>query len=151
MNLVRTFLLLTMIPTLLPAAAPPRAKAVPPQSDAAIEQNIRARFAKSKIAEDKFVVRVQGGVAVIEGNTRIVQRKGVATRLAKAGGARSVDNRIRIADDVRAAAAEKLRESKPRKSEITSVKPADPTQAKKVVPVTSPAQPATIPRAVVKH
>jgi hypothetical protein len=151
MNLVRTFLLLATIPTLLAAAAPPRAKTIPAQSDAAIEQNIRARFAKSKIAEDKFAVRVQGGVAIIEGNTRIMQRKGAATRLAKAGGARSVDNRIRIADDVLAAAVEKLRESKPRKSDKVSVKPSDPTQAKKVISTTSPGVPATIPRAVVKH
>ena len=129
---------------MLPAAAPPRPKASPAASDATIEQNIRARFAKSKIAEEKFTIRVQGGRATIEGNTSIIQRKGVATRLAKAGGATSVDNRIRIADDARAKAAEQLREKTPRiPAARPSARPADPPS--------TPEQPKPIPRAQVKH
>jgi len=77
-----------------PQKPPVAAAATKP--DAAIERSIRARFAKSKIREDNFTVKVQGGVALIEGKTKVIQRKGVATRLAKLGGARSVDNRIEI-------------------------------------------------------
>lgn len=78
------------------------------KSDAAIEAAIRAKFAKSKISADKFEVRVQGGVAVIEGRTGVVQRKGVATRLARSGGAASVDNRIQVSEAARRKAADNL-------------------------------------------
>ena len=74
---------------------PPRPSA---QSDAAIEAAIRAKFAKSKINADKFQVHVQGGVATIEGRTNVIQHKGVATRLAKTGGAIAVNNHIQISD-----------------------------------------------------
>lgn len=163
MNCLPTFLLpVLLFAALMPAAVPQRGKPLPAQSDTAIEQNIRARFAKSKIAEDKFTVRVQGGVAVIEGNTRVIQRKGVATRLAKAGGARSVDNRIRIAEEARAKAAERLRATRPRSTGRTSTpaaktpiaaatKTAAPAPTKADLPATTPAQPAAIPHAVVKH
>ena len=57
------------------------------QNDAQLEAAIRARLARSKIASDKFQVRVQGGVATIEGRTGVIQHKGVATRLAKSAGA----------------------------------------------------------------
>jgi hypothetical protein len=80
----------------------------PALSDAAIEAAIRARFAKSKINADQFQVRVQGGVATIEGRTDVVQRKGVATRLAKAGGATAVNNRIQISEAARQKAAANL-------------------------------------------
>ena len=62
--------------------------------DRTLEAGIRSRFAKSKINEDKFTVHVQGGVATIEGRTDVLQHKGVATRLAKAAGARQVVNRV---------------------------------------------------------
>lgn len=75
---------------------PAQKAATPARPDAAIEKSIRARFAKSKIREDNFTVRVQNGTAIIEGKTKVIQRKGVATRLAKSGGARTVDNRIEI-------------------------------------------------------
>ena len=73
-------------------AAPAR----PHVSDAQIEQTIRAKFAKSKIAADKFTVKVQGGVATIEGKSDVVQHKGTATRLAKTGGAVAVVNKIQL-------------------------------------------------------
>ena len=144
---------------MLPAAAPPRAKPAVGVSDSSIEQNIRGRFAKSKIAEDKFTVRVQGGVAIVEGRTNVIQRKGVATRLAKAGGARSVDNRIRIADDARTKAAEKLREHRPATRPQAASKPATavpdkPAAAELAKPASRDAillETKPIPRAIVKH
>lgn len=92
-----------------PAAAKPAAKA---RADADIEGDIRRRFARSKIHADQFTVKVLNGVAVIEGTTKVIQRKGVATRLARLGGARSVDNRIQIDEAARAAAAAKLQKSR---------------------------------------
>jgi len=83
-------------------AQAPKRQAAPKQSDAAIEAAIRARFAKSKIDEDKFQVRVQGGIATIEGRTDVIQHKGVATRLAKTNGAVAVNNRIQISEAARA-------------------------------------------------
>ena len=83
-----------------PAAAPSHARtaapARPQASDADIERTIRAKFAKSKIAADKFTVKVQGGIATIEGKSDVVQHKGTATRLAKTGGAVAVVNKIQL-------------------------------------------------------
>jgi len=76
--------------------------------DAEIEQEIRAKFAKSKINQDKFQVHVQGGVATIDGKTDVIQHKGVATRLAKGGGAAAVSNHIQISDAAREKAAQNL-------------------------------------------
>jgi hypothetical protein len=67
-------------------------------SDAQIERNIRAKFAKSKINVEHFTVSVQNGVATIEGKTNVIQHKGVATRLAKTGGAVVVQNHIQVSD-----------------------------------------------------
>jgi len=92
-------------------AKPPRPSA---QSDAAVEASIRAKFAKSKIKEDKFQVHVQGGVATIEGRTNVIQHKGVATRLAKTGGAAAVNNRIQIGEAARAKAAANLEQGRRR-------------------------------------
>lgn len=90
-------------------AAPKRqGAAAPRQSDAAIEAAIRAKFAKSKINEDKFQVRVQGGIASIEGRTDVIQHKGVATRLAKTGGAAAVNNHIQISEAARQKASANL-------------------------------------------
>lgn len=90
-----------------PAAAKPAARASA-QSDVEIEKNIRDRFAKSKINEDKFQVHVQGGVATIEGKAEVIQHKGVATRLAKSGGAVAVVNHIQISEAAREKAAKNL-------------------------------------------
>ena len=86
----------------------PKVTAQPVRSDADIERDIRARLAKSKINQDKFTVRVQGGIATLEGKTDVIQHKGVATRLAKSGGAVAVVNRIQISEEARAKAAQNL-------------------------------------------
>ncbi len=69
--------------------------------DAEIEKDFRARLAKSKSAAEKFTIRVQGGVATIEGHTDVIQRKGTATRMAKSAGARAVVNNIKVSDAAR--------------------------------------------------
>jgi hypothetical protein len=76
--------------------------------DRRIEQAIRARFAESKIASDRFEVRVQGGVATIEGRTDVIQHKGTATRLAKSMGAVRVVNKIEISQAAREKASASL-------------------------------------------
>ncbi len=78
------------------------------QDDKRIEADIRARFARSKINEDRFTVHVQGGIATIEGHTDVIQHKGVATRMAKNAGARAVVNRIEISEAARQKAAGNL-------------------------------------------
>lgn len=83
-------------------------------SDADVERDIRARFAKSKINADKFQVHVQGGIATIEGRTDVVQHKGVATRLAKSGGAIAVKNEIQISEAAREKAAANLEKGRRR-------------------------------------
>src|SRR5258708_22325748 len=76
-----------------PVAAPAARHQAPviKLTDTQLEATIRAKFAKSKIHEDKFTVRVQGGVAHIDGKTDVLQHKGVATRMARTAGA-VVDN-----------------------------------------------------------
>jgi len=87
---------------------PAKAAASHAKSDAEIEKEIRAKFTESKINQDKFQVRVQGGVATIEGKTDVIQHKGVATRLAKGGGALAVANHIQISEAAREKAAKNL-------------------------------------------
>ncbi|MCS6953799.1 MAG: BON domain-containing protein [Bryobacterales bacterium] len=77
-------------------------------TDAQLEAAIRERFAKSKVAEDGFTVRVQGGVATIEGRTDVVQRKGAATRMAKSAGAKKVVNKVVVSDAARLKASNNL-------------------------------------------
>src|SRR5882724_7807729 len=77
-------------------------------SDAAIEQSIHTRLARSKIAADKFQFKVQGGVVTIEGKTNVIQRKGAATRMARAAGASQVVNKIVISEQARLRAASNL-------------------------------------------
>jgi len=103
-----------------PKAAPkpaPKATAKPQLSDSAIEQDIRARFARSKIAPDKFQVKVQGGVATIEGKTDIIQHKGSATRMARTGGAIQVVNKIQISENARQRASANLEKGR-KKAEV---------------------------------
>ena len=80
----------------------------PRLSDSQLEALIRARFARSKIDADKFTVRVQGGIATVEGHTDVIQHKGVATRLCKTAGALAVNNHIQISDAARQKAAGNL-------------------------------------------
>jgi hypothetical protein len=94
-----------------PRETPPRKPALP---DGELEKQIRARFEKSKISVENFQVRVQGGIATIDGKTAVVQRKGTATRLARLAGARSVVNRIEVSEAARRKAAENLAEGRRR-------------------------------------
>jgi hypothetical protein len=105
--------------------APPHQRETPPKpvtqqpakpvpSDARLEAAIRAKFAKSKIDADKFQVHVQGGVATIEGRTDVTQHKGVATRLAKTGGALAVNNHIQVSDAAKEKAAANLEKGRRR-------------------------------------
>jgi BON domain len=91
-----------------------RAAVAPKLSDAQLEAIIRAKFAKSKINADKFTVRVQGGVATIEGKTDVVQHKGTATRMCKTAGAAAVNNRVQISDAAKAKAAGNLEQGRRR-------------------------------------
>lgn len=86
----------------------------PAASDAEIEAAIRARFAKSKSGIDKFTVRVQGGVATIEGKTDVVQRKSAATRMAKAAGAKQVINKVEVSAAAKEKASKNLAEGRRR-------------------------------------
>jgi hypothetical protein len=97
-----------------PPVAAAKSQKQPAQPDTAIEAAIRAKFAKSKISEDKFQVRVQGGVATIEGRTDVIQHKGVATRLAKTGGALAVNNHIQTSDAAKQKAAANLEKGRRR-------------------------------------
>jgi hypothetical protein len=77
--------------------------------DAQIERNIRAKLAKSKMSgTEHFTVSVQNGVATLTGKTNVIQHKGVATRLAKTGGAIAVHNQIQVSEEAKAKAAARL-------------------------------------------
>jgi hypothetical protein len=117
----------------------------PPMGDSAIQAAIQAKFAKSKIAEDRFKVTVKAGVAYLEGKTDIPQRKGVATRLAKTGGAKGVVNRIEVGEAARRKMTERLqkaREAKPpaapKSSALSTSKPAPSAPSAVATPTTAP-------------
>jgi hypothetical protein len=76
--------------------------------DAQIERTIRAKFGKSKINVEHFTVSVKDGIATIDGKTNVIQHKGVATRLARTGGALAVQNHIQVSEEAKAKAAAKL-------------------------------------------
>jgi len=109
------------------SVAKPKAVAVR-LPDAQIEQNIRAKFTKSKINVEHFTVSVKDGIATISGKTNVIQHKGVATRLARNGGALAVQNHIQVSDEARAKAAAKLAryrdgDSPPAKAMVIPAKP----------------------------
>jgi osmotically-inducible protein OsmY len=83
-------------------------KTTPQTPDGVIEHRIQAKFAKSKINAEHFIVSVHSGVATIDGKTNVIQHKGVATRLAKSSGAIVIRNRIQVSDEARAKAAARL-------------------------------------------
>jgi hypothetical protein len=83
-------------------------------SDVELEKAIRARFAKSKAGVDKFTVRVQGGVATIEGKTEVVQQKSAATRMAKTAGAKQVVNKIEVSQAAKQKASDNLAQGRRR-------------------------------------
>jgi hypothetical protein len=100
-------------PTTVSAASAKKSGAPPgaartASADAALEKDIRARFEKSKISVNRFTVRVQGGVATIDGKTGVVQHKGTATRLARIAGAVKVVNRIEISEEAKQKSAANL-------------------------------------------
>src|ERR1035437_884977 len=99
-----------------PATATPakRAPVRPKPSDAQMEAAIRAKFATYKIDADKFTVRVQGGVATIDGKTGVLQHKGTATRMCKTAGAVVVNNRVKVSDAAKQKAAGNLAEGRRR-------------------------------------
>jgi hypothetical protein len=105
---VRTLAVLIACCALSGQAATKSSAAPAPLSDAAIEQDLRARIARSKISKNNFQVKVQNGTAILTGRTDVIQHKGVATRLAKSAGARRVDNRIEITEAARERAAANL-------------------------------------------
>ena len=88
--------------------------AAAPVPDAVIEQKIREKFAKSKVASSNFQVRVQGGIATLEGKAAVIQHKGAATRMAKSAGAKAVVNKIQISDEARKKAAANLEKGRRR-------------------------------------
>lgn len=88
--------------------SPSAVKAAVSRSDSEIEKTIQSKFAKSKIARNRFQVKVQGGVATIEGSTDVIQHKAVATRLARAAGARQVINNVKVSEKAKQNAADKL-------------------------------------------
>ncbi len=78
-------------------------------SDSQIEATIRAKLAKSqKIGPEGFTVHVKNRIATFEGKTNVIQHKGAATRMAKSAGATTVVNNIRISEEARRKAAERL-------------------------------------------
>jgi hypothetical protein len=114
------------VPAKAPAQIPAHTQAKAPApvrlSDAQLETEIRARFARSKINADKFQVRVQGGVATIEGKTDVMQHKGVATRMSKNAGAIAVNNRVQISQGARDKAAANLEKGR-RRAQIKRAEP----------------------------
>jgi hypothetical protein len=113
-----------------------------------MEEEIRARFAKSKISTNDFKVRVQNGVATLTGKTEVIQHKGTATRIARSCGARVVNN-IQVGDRARANAAERLSSTR-RSTAAASPKP--PEKAADSPPAPGPGDvPPPVRRATVKH
>ena len=96
-----------------PAVPAKTAITQPRLTDAQLESAIRAKFAKSKSAHG-FRVRVQGGVATIEGRTDVIQHKGAATRMARVAGATSVNNKVEVSEAAKNKAAGNLAEGRRR-------------------------------------
>jgi hypothetical protein len=118
---MRCALVVFLVSVLFAGDSRPAVKGASPRpSDQQIESAIRAKFAKSKIAVNQFTVRVQGGVATIEGKTDVVQHKGTATRLAKSGGAVAVNNRVQVSEAARAKASKNLKRAQVKRGEARS-------------------------------
>jgi osmotically-inducible protein OsmY len=115
-----------------------------PLNDTAIEANIRAKFAKSKISEEHFKVSVKSGVALIEGKTDIPQRKGVATRLAKTGGAREVVNKIQVGEAARKKMSDRLAAARDKRAAKAAVPAGSKSTSKPPAQTSPPAKAATI-------
>ncbi len=96
-----------------PATPATKSATAPQLTDAQLEAAIRAKFAASK-SSSKFTVKVQGGVATIEGHTDVVQHKGAATRMAKTAGASGVNNKVQVSDAAKKKASSSLDEGRRR-------------------------------------
>jgi hypothetical protein len=96
-----------------PATPAHKQTTAPALTDAQLEAAIRAKFAGSK-SSGKFTVKVQGGVATIEGKTDVAQHKGAATRMAKTAGAVAVNNKVQVSDAGKKKAAGNLEEGRRR-------------------------------------
>lgn len=106
-RLMCALLLIALAGQIQPAAAVAQASAVKQSkaltqpktpADTQIERTIKNKLIKSKMNSDHFTVSVVKGVATLEGTTNVMQHKGAMTRMAKASGATSVRNNIRISD-----------------------------------------------------
>jgi hypothetical protein len=105
-----------------PTKTAPATAGVSANQDKQIEATIRAKLAKSKIGQDGFKVRVQGGVAYWDGSTTVLQHKGAATRMAKSAGARLVVNNIRVSDAAKQKATDNLTQG-PRPAQLKRTEP----------------------------
>ncbi len=92
--------------------------AAAPIPDAALQQKIQDKFAKSKAGGGKFQVQVKAGVAYLSGRADVAQHKGAATRMAKSAGARRVVNNITVSEAARQKAVRSLRSEKPRQATV---------------------------------
>ncbi len=101
----------SLLPAANPPAKPQAAAATTRLTDAEIDRTLRAKLARSKLAVNKFQILVQGGVVTIDGRTNVIQHKGIMTRMAKASGARAVNNRIEVSEAAKAKAAARLRKA----------------------------------------
>lgn len=102
----------------------------PAKTDAQIEAAIKAKLAKSpKLSPEHLQVRVQGGVATLEGKTEVVQHKGTATRMAKSAGAVAVNNHIQVSDAAKAKAAGNLQTGR-RRAQVKRGDPRSQTDTK---------------------
>jgi hypothetical protein len=110
--------------------------------DAQIERDIRAKFGKSKINAEHFTVSVQNGVAIIEGKTNVVQHKGVATRLAKTGGAIAVQNHIQVSEAAKAKAAAKLAKYRTGEAPVVRATVIQPGATQQGATLSNPTQPS---------
>jgi len=109
----------------------PANRAQPTKSDAQIEAAIKAKLAKSpKLSVEHIQVRVQGGVATLEGKTEVVQHKGTATRMAKTAGAVAVNKHIQVSDADKEKAAGNL-ETGRRRAQIKRGEPRSETTTAK--------------------
>jgi osmotically-inducible protein OsmY len=90
------------------AQAKSQSKAAPKWKDAELKKTVEERLARSAIAVDHFKVEVSDGVVILTGKTDILQHKGVATRLARAVGAKEVRNQIEVSEAARQKAAARL-------------------------------------------
>lgn len=97
-----------VLPLCQAAVVPARKSEPAVKADAVIEQGLRQRLAKSKLADNNFTFKVHNGVVTWNGKTDVVQHKGVATRMAKSAGARHVVNQIVISEAARRKAVERL-------------------------------------------